>query len=177
MYNLPFLQGAKRGAGPSSAGAAKKPKPAGGGGGAAGKQKANAPKKGPATEEELSLLNDLKEIRKLVKSNFVTVSAKCETTIKEVDYTIADVDGARIEGFREVVEEVQKLRGELVRLERRRLLLVSLKIDYRTTKLDYYEDFLQLFSQIAMDLEDASEGCDVSKRVFKRLDSQVSSSC
>ena len=93
------------------------------------------------------------------------------------DYTIADVEGARVEGFRELVEEVQKLRGELVRLERRRLLLVSLKIDYRTTKLDYYEDFLQLFSQIAMDLEDASEGCDVSKRVFKRLDSQVSSSC
>ena len=99
--------------GPSSVGTAKKQKPAGGGsgvapkgptaddlsliddlneirtpaggaGGAAGKRRAGAPKKGPATEEELALLTDLKDVRALVKSNLVTLTAECATTIKAI---------------------------------------------------------------------------------------------
>ena len=82
MYNLPFLQVAKkRMGGPSSVGTAKKQKPAsgtadiddlngirmpaGGATGAAGKRPAAAPKakQGRATEEELELLSDLKDTR------------------------------------------------------------------------------------------------------------------
>ena len=85
MYNLPFLQVAKKRRADSSSsgpsGTAKKQRPAsqgptadiddlngirmpaGGATGAAGKRPAVAPKQGRATEEELELLGDLKDRR------------------------------------------------------------------------------------------------------------------
>ena len=105
MYNLPFLQVQKKrrsGEGASSSGKKQKKtaprtprtadnddlsgirKPAGGATGAAGKRPAAAGKQGRATEEELALLSDLKETRKLVKTTHTSMTAKVATTIKVI---------------------------------------------------------------------------------------------
>jgi hypothetical protein len=103
MYNLPFLQVQKKRSGSvsgaSSSGKKQKKtalrtadnddlsgirKPAGGATGAAGKRPAAAGKQGRATEEELALLSDLKETRKLVKTTHTSMTAKVATTIKVI---------------------------------------------------------------------------------------------
>ena len=105
MYNLPFLQVQKKrpcsvsGSGASSSGKKKQKtaprtadnddlsgirKPAGGATGAAGKRPAAAGKQGRATDEELALLSDLKETRKLVKTTHTSIAAKIATTTKVI---------------------------------------------------------------------------------------------
>ena len=59
-------------------------KPAGGATGAAGKRPAAAGKQGRATEEELALLSDLKETRKLVKTVHTSMTEKVAYTIKVI---------------------------------------------------------------------------------------------
>ena len=101
MYNLPFLQVPKKRSGSGASSSAKKKQkpasrtadiddlngirmPAGVATGAAGKRPAAAGKQGRATDEELALLSDLKETRKLVKTVHTSMTEKVAYTIKVI---------------------------------------------------------------------------------------------
>ena len=96
--------------------------------------------------------------------------------MQEVEGAIAQAEGARILGFRQCVEEVQRLAGDLIELNRYSVLLAGLAIKFKTTELKYFEEYLAMFNAMALKLEGASIACKAAWDLYFDLEKEVTSS-
>ena len=96
--------------------------------------------------------------------------------MQEVEGAIAQAEGARILGFRQCVEEVQRLAGDLIELNRYSVLLAGLAIKFKTTELKYFEDYLAMFSEMGLQLQNASIGVKEAWDLYFELEAKVMSS-
>ena len=71
---------------------------------------------------------------------------------------------------------MQKLGIDLIELNRFSVVLAGLKINFKTTKLQYFEDFLAMLRAMAFDVEAASIACKVAWDLYFLLESKVTSS-
>ena len=96
--------------------------------------------------------------------------------MQEVEDAIATAVGARIEGFRQCVEEVQRLRVDLIELKRYSVLLAGLAIEFKSTQLKYFEDILAMFREMGQELQNCSIGVKMAWDLYFDLEAKVMSS-
>ena len=96
--------------------------------------------------------------------------------MQEVEDAIHAARGARIEGFRQCVEEVQRLGSDLIELKRYSTLVAGLAIDFKETPLKYYEDILAMFTEMGQELQNCSIGVKMAWDLWFELEAKVMSS-
>ena len=96
--------------------------------------------------------------------------------MQEVERAIAQAEGARILGFRQCVEEVQRLGVDLIELKRYSVLLAGLAIEFKSTQLKYFEDILAMFREMGQELQNCSIGVKMAWDLYFDLEAKVMSS-
>ena len=71
---------------------------------------------------------------------------------------------------------MQKLAENLIELNRYSVLLAGLTINFKTTELKYFEEYLAIFNAMALELEGASIACKAAWDLYFDLEKEVTSS-